>query len=79
MLKGPHRTIGLRPKDPVHLEPLTGVARQVAELELLLNTADRVAVAAFLDLDDKSRPRLRTDDAVSPKYSQEAGGRSTSG
>src|SRR5918912_1480242 len=65
MLKGPHRTVGLRPKDPVHLEPLTGVARQVAELELLLNTADRVAVAALLDLDDKSRPRLRTDDPVS--------------
>src|SRR5919199_3176479 len=64
MLESPHRTVGLRPKDPVHLEPLAGVARQVTELELLLNAANGVAVAAFLDLDEKSRPRVRTDAAV---------------
>jgi hypothetical protein len=51
------------------LWPLAGVARQVAELELLLHAFDRLALAPFLDLNDKSRPSVGIDDAVGRRSS----------
>jgi len=56
--------VGLGPEDPVDLRALARVAGQVAELELLLDPADGVALAALLDRDDQRRPGGRSDNAV---------------
>src|SRR5690348_2120190 len=56
--------VGLWPEDPVDLQALIRVAGQVAELELLLDPADGVALAALLDRDDQRRPGGGADDAV---------------
>ena len=62
MLEAPDGAVRLRPKVPVHLEALAGVAGQVPELELLLHTPNRITVATFLDGDHESSPRLWTND-----------------
>src|SRR4051812_47364037 len=64
MLETPDSTVGLRPKVPIDLEALAGVAGQVPELELLLHTPNRITVATFLDGDDDNGPRLWTNDPV---------------
>src|ERR1700749_1558607 len=52
------------PEDPVDLQALARVAGQVAELELLLEPAHSVTLAALLDRDDQRRPGGGADDAV---------------
>jgi hypothetical protein len=48
--------VGLGPEDPVDGQARVRVAGQVAELELLLHPADRVALTALPDRDDQRRP-----------------------
>src|SRR3954464_15209333 len=61
LLESPRRFLRPRPEDPVHLKPPARVARQVAELELLLHTVQRVAAAALPDGDDQGRPGSPAD------------------
>src|SRR5262249_7794644 len=53
--------VSLGPEDPVDLHRIAG---QPAELELLLDATDGVALAAPLDRDDQRRPGVGADDAV---------------
>ena len=64
LLEAANGGVGIGPEDPVDLQALARVTGQVAELELLLNPADGVALAAPLDRDDQRRPCARADDAV---------------
>src|SRR5207302_4658687 len=56
--------VGLGPEDPVDPQARARVAGQVAELELLLDPADGVALAALPDRDDQGRPGDGAGDAV---------------
>src|SRR5262245_33997215 len=67
LLKPTHRSLCLWSEDPIDLGPITGIARQVAELELLLHSSNRVALTSLFDLHDKSRPRYGTDNPVGPQ------------
>src|SRR5205807_2070810 len=64
LLEGADRGFGLGPEDPVDLQALVRVAGQVAELELLLDPTDCIALAAPPDRDDQRGPRVAADDAV---------------
>jgi hypothetical protein len=64
LLEAADSGVGLGPEDPVDLQAFARVAGQVAELELLLDPADGVALAALPDRDDQRRPGGGADDAV---------------
>src|SRR5215211_6730700 len=64
VLEAPHGGVGLGAEDPVDSQARSRVAGQVAELELLLDPAHGVALAALLDRDDQGRPGVGAEDAV---------------
>ena len=64
LLEPAYRRVGLRPEDAVELQSRARDPREVAERELLLDAAHRVAAAALPDGEDHRGPRLWTDDAV---------------
>jgi hypothetical protein len=64
LLEAPDGGVGLGAEDPVDLQAFAGVAGEVAELELLLDPPDGVALAALLDGDDQRRPGVGADNPV---------------
>jgi hypothetical protein len=64
VLKSAHRGVGLRAESAVDLYAFGGVAGFIAELELLLHAAYRVAACAFLDLHDERLPGGGVDGSV---------------
>src|SRR6266536_859844 len=64
LLEAAHRGRGLGPEDPVDREAAARAAGLVAEPELLLESAYRVAGAATGQHDDQGAPGLRPDDPV---------------
>jgi hypothetical protein len=64
MLKTNYGSVCLWPKDPIDLGSSAGIARQVTELEFLLHSFNRIALAAPFYLNDKSSPRYWTHDPI---------------